>query len=575
MALVCVAIIGCGPSTRGGGDDGNTSGAHLELAPMDLAVTVVDGAAVLEAYTATLVDRDGNRSDVTSSATFALGDAAFGVWNGAQLSVTGGGAGPTRVIAAVGDVSGDTGLVVNVKGHRNDGVVPANAADLFAAATETPARAPTIAYPAPAILVPPDLGAFDVHWQDTQNNLFEITMKSQYVDLRIYKQASGPAYTAYTPGEWYALASGHEDLALTVAGLDAAQPAQKGTSQPQQVLVTNEIVQGGVYYWSTTTQGIFRYDMSTPATPPSSYFPAGTAPSSCIGCHGLSRDGTKMAMTLDTANGRGTVVEVADRSVLVPYATNPQQWNFATFTPDDSKLVTVFTGNMTLRSTAGGGVLASIPNSPGLQGTHPELSPDGTQLANVETMGELWDGQALNGSVVTRTFDNATNTFGPIHTLVPNASGQSNYYPSWSPDGAWLLFTRTAGNSYNDASAEVWVVKSDGTQPPIQLAFADTSGANLTNSWARWAPFQQTYGPSNTPLYYITFSSKRQFGVRPLTPGALGPDVQIWMAPFFPDKAVLHQDPSGPAFRLPFQDFTTSNHIAQWTQAIVISKQDP
>ena len=42
------------------------------------------------------------------------------------------------------------------------------------------------------------------------------------------------------------------------------------------------------------------------------------------------------------------------------------------------------------------------------------------------------------------------------------------------------------------------------------------------------------------------------------------------MTPFFPDRAVRGQDPSGPAFRLPFQDFDTSNHIAQWTNAVVI-----
>jgi len=61
--------------------------------------------------------------------------------------------------------------------------------------------------------------------------------------------------------------------------------------------------------------------------------------------------------------------------------------------------------------------------------------------------------------------------------------------------------------------------------------------------------------------------------VRPLTQGTYGADKQIWMAPFFPDKANGGMDPSGPAFRMPFQDFATSNHIAQWTQAVVIGKK--
>ena len=42
-----------------------------------------------------------------------------------------------------------------------------------------------------------------------------------------------------------------------------------------------------------------------------------------------------------------------------------------------------------------------------------------------------------------------------------------------------------------------------------------------------------------------------------------------------PDKVLAGQDGSYPAFVLPFQDFTTSNHIAQWTEAIVGSNAPP
>ena len=33
-----------------------------------------------------------------------------------------------------------------------------------------------------------------------------------------------------------------------------------------------------------------------------------------MGCHALSRDGTKIAMTLDGAGGRGAIFNVADRA---------------------------------------------------------------------------------------------------------------------------------------------------------------------------------------------------------------------------------------------------------------------
>ena len=567
-ACVVLGVFACGPTTRG--DDQNPPVDHIEVTPPDVMVTVTNGAAVTQPYTATLVTADGDRSDVTSTVVFTLADPAFGNWTGATLAITGAGAGPTRVVASDGTVEGDTGLTVYVNGTRNDGTAPPNASDLFTAAVETAGIAPTIAYPADGIIVPPNLGEFDVHWQPgTGNNLFEVSMQNHYVDLKIYKSATAAAFTTYTLEEWETLATPHEQLTLTVAGLNTATPTQKGTSTPQTVDSTNEVVQGGMYYWTTQpTQGVYRYDMSTPSVPPASYFDAThTQPTACIGCHSLSRDGTKMALTLDSGDGRGTVFDVATYNVLVPYATNAQYWNFATFNADESKLVTVYQGLMVLRATQGGAIVSNIPSTPGMLATHPELSPDGTQLANVETTADTYDFQVSDGSIVTRTYDDGAGTFGPIQILVPNATGASNYYPSWSPDGQWILFTRTTGNSYNDASAEVWVVKADNTLPPIQLQLADSTGASITNSWARWAPFQQSFGDTNEPLYYLTFSTVRPFGIRP-TGGT-----QIWMSPFFPDKAIAGQDPSGPAFHMPFQLLTSANHIAQWTQAVVIARK--
>ncbi len=571
---LALAVTACGPSKGRGDGDAMPAVPTISVTPADLTVAVIDGAAVTQAYAATLTATDGTQTDVTNMVSFATSDASFGNWTGPSLSVTGGGAGPTSVVATLLDAMGNatmgsTTLTVTVSGSRNDGTgVPADPGSLFGGATESPGSAPAIAYPADNILVPPNLGEFDVHWTDsTGNDLFEISLQNQYVDLKIYKAGTGPSFTTYTPTEWYSLASAHSPLTLTVSGLKQAAPATKGTATPQTVAVTNEVVNGGVYYWTTEpSQGVYRYDMSTPQTPPASYFPAGANPTPCIGCHDLSRDGTKMALTLDSGNGRGTIFNVADSSVLVPYDTNPQYWTFATFNIDATKLVTVFEGQMVLRTTAGGAVITSLPNTSGFLATHPEMSPDGTQLANVETTNDFYDFQVSDGSIVTRSYDDASGTFGAIKMLVPNATGASNYYPSWSPDGQWIVFTRTTGNSYNDPSAEVWIIKSDGSMPPIQLALADLPGnpTMLTNSWARWAPFAQSSGSNSEPLFYLTFSTTRPFGVRP-TGGT-----QIWMAPFFPDRAAAGMDPSGPAFHMPFQLLTTSNHIAQWTEQVVV-----
>ena len=54
----------------------------------------------------------------------------------------------------------------------------------------------------------------------------------------------------------------------------------------------------------------------------------------------------------------------------------------------------------------------------------------------------------------------------------------------------------------------------------------------------------------------------RAFGVR----SAAGARPQLWMAAFFPDRASGER--SSPAFRLPFQDLATGNHIAQWAEIV-------
>ena len=573
---VAAVIAACGPDDHG----------VLELSPADLTLTVVDGQLVAQDYTATLIRPDGSRSDVTADARFGLDDPSYGGFDGTILQVTGRGAGPIHVQAATSLATGDTGLTVLVQTTIVAPDVPADAPALVDAAIEDPSRAPAMAYPADGVLLPPNLGELDVHWTASPNattdDLFLVSIVSPYVDIRLYTRGLDPItpttkfWTLIPPALWAPMTSARQALTLTVTGTSSTAPTMKGTSSPRSVDIANESARGGVYYWSIPTitgaAGIFRYDIGRPEVPPAPLFPTGTSPSPCMGCHALSRDGTKIAMTLDNPDQRATVLEVGNRGQLVRYdATTPDRWNFATFSADGKKLVTVLQGAMTLRDTYGGAALATLENSPGMVATHPELAPDNSRLVSVEAPGMvgnpgLIDLFSTSGSLVVRTFDDATNTFGPIAPLVPadTAQMQANFYPAFSPDGQWIVFTRTAAMSYSDATAQTWVIKADGSMPPIQLASANL-GAGLTNSWARWVPFAQTVGPDHQSIFYLSFSSKRPYGVRL----PLGGVPQIWMTPFFPDRALAGMDPSGPAFRLPFQDVTAGNHVAQWTQSVV------
>ena len=43
---------------------------------------------------------------------------------------------------------------------------------------------------------------------------------------------------------------------------------------------------------------------------------------------------------------------------------------------------------------------------------------------------------------------------------------------------------------------------------------------------------------------------------------------QIWMVAVSPDRTEIPNDPGYPPFWLPFQETTTGNHIAQWTEKV-------
>jgi WD40-like Beta Propeller Repeat len=569
--VVAVAVLwaGCGDKNKVNHLP-DAPGIAIRVDPPDLSFTIVNGAAIAQAYTATFVEPDGTERDVTGQAVFRLSSPMYGNFTGSSLSITGQGSGPVRVIATAEGVDGDTGLTVYVKSTIIDADIDPAIPPTFPGAGNDPSLAPQLVYPLDNILVPPNLGQFDVHWRQSTANVFEVQMSNQYVDIKRYTNgddANQPYWMVFEPLQWYPIASSRLQLTLAVTGMNSADTTKKGTTT-QHVDVTNEDTRGGIYYWSTyPTQGIWRYDVATPTVAPQPFWAPGSEPSGCMGCHALSRDGTKLALTLDGAGGRGSIWNVADRTPLIDVNTSPVYWNLAAFTPDSTKLLTITNGAASLRDVNGGAEIATVANTPAMYATHPDFSPDGTRLVVSESSTQGGDISMYAGSLVTHTFDNATNTFGPPVVLVPgDANTQvANYYPSFSPDGQWIAYTRTTAYSYDDASAEAWVVKADGTQAPIKLATANLTLANLTNSWPRWVPFAQTFGATNRTMFYLTFSSRREFGVR------LGQGTpQIWMTPFFPDKAALGQDPSGPAFRVPFQSLLSSNHIAQWTQTVVL-----
>lgn len=563
-SLIGVVFVACGPTPTG-----DESTATLEVSPPTTELLILNGTPATQQYTATLVYADGSREDVTDETVFFV-DSAFGSFTGDTVSIRT--AGKTQVTGQRDSKTGNAQILARLESTRVDPSLPPNTPDLFEG-TEDAARASTIVYPPADVIVPRNLGDFEAHWIDALgNDVFELSLRTEYSHVRVFVPggngvpAAGPmpTFTAFLADEWIGAVGFEPQVTYQVRSVQTSNPGIVGTTGPKLVKLSNQTLEGGLYYWAAAqtngAYGIYRHDMAKPGQPAEEYMTTNQTSGRCVACHSLSRDGSKMAITYDGGNGAATTIDVATST----RAPDIGQWNFATYSPDGSQLLTVFTGIISVRNATDGAVLANMPTTN--YATHPDLSPDGTRIAYIVapgTPGAGADWSFSGGQVFTRTYDPVNHTFGVETPLV--AVGANNFYPSWSPDGQYILFNRTdAGNAYNNANASLWVVKADGSAPPVELVTMNR-GLGLTNSWGRWAPFPQTLGANNDRIYWITVSSKRDFGVRLV--GAQRP--QIWMTAFFPDRA---GDPSAPAFRLPMQNIEGNNHIAQWTERVVTTQ---
>jgi hypothetical protein len=597
-------LAGCaqGGSSRpaGGDDDGDGTGssedvpdgATLSIDPPTSELVVENGAAVQKTFKALVTSPDGTVRDVTAAARFGI-DGNYGSFAGNTLTIgkTAAGqpfvapGGKTSVLADYGGKMASASLMILIKSVRADDGIPASVVAMFGG-TDDPTRAPAIVYPPVGTVMPRNLGDFEIQWTDGHgNDVFEISLRTEVSDVRVYVRGGLPSQPtasakAFLASEWLAAVGTQAAVTFAVRGVNSAAGGPVGAAPPQTIELSNEVMDGGLYYWATESAsgaiGVFRHDMSRPGEPAEPYLTI-AQPGRCVGCHVLSRDGTRMGVTYENAGasapGPANILDVASKALQ----QERYQWDFGTFTPDNQQLLSVTNGVLQVRSAVTQNVLATMTTEdPQARVSHPELSPDGKQLAYVSIPfeGRNTDIEFKLGRIYVRSYDQANQTFGSERPLV--VDGQNNFSPSWSPDGAWIAFNKVVADSFNydDSSSATWVVKADGSQPPIALARANQA-AGLTNSSVRWAPFAQTLGAAKEPMFWLTMSSKRDFGVTlrntgKAQRGSTGKRAQLWMTPFFPTRAAGGTDPSVPAFRLPFQNLDSSNQTAQWTQRVVV-----
>jgi len=577
--------------------------ATLSVSPASADVIAGDGATSAT-FTAKGTFADGTSRDVTKLVTWEGAPSTLLVASGTLVSPAGTQLGGDGTMIAHGGAI-DASAVVHVKLVKSLVVngAPSSAPQTFAGAVDDGTLAPTVAYPLDGALFPPNLSAADVQWKPAAGtSLFEVAFSAPSLDVRFYTTCTSIGATGAcslvpdgpTWGAIVATMKGGDPLTLTVRGVGSA-PGKAGTAKLAMQFASTA-VEGGLYYFNTksvTAQdggtanpGIYRFDFDKQQHEP--FFTAGV----CAGCHALSKDGTKLLAPICTTERacqrplQLAVVDVATKTVVTPPMpvgdSDTQTW-----TPDNKYYVTtpacsaydgaaphacttLAGGVMNLVDAATNTLVGAVPVAPGA--LFPSFANDGKKM--VFARGAPYTAPLDVGKSSLFTVDFNAPKWG-TETALLTSSGENNYYPSFSPDDQWVIFSRSRCapgdpdgdcDSYDDPGARVTVVPAAGGAA-IDLASANGTG-KLDNSWPKWSPFKGAYEGGD--VFWVTFSTMRDYGYRTYAANGQPTRVrQLWLAGFDIAKAKAGKDPSLAPVWLPFQEYGTSNHIGQWTEKVV------
>jgi len=638
----------------------------MRIDPADAVLEVAPGAAGTQTYRVLASINGAAEEDITFRSVFDVPDNwVVGTFLDATKPIfttstkdPRGGSVTVRAAAANSDgtvTRVTTSLLVRFAGVLPDAriqyggagpALPPNAPSLFGGPNDA-TRAPEVVYPSNGVMMPPNVGRIDVHFMPGANNtVFEVGFKGAAVDLKYYVRCGnaiegGCVVPLDLDGSRY-IAEGNRGLApvaVTVRGTDDTGTSV-GSSAPVNLSFSETELQGAIYYWAIVaaigtgryTSSIMRFDFAQPNAAPEQFIALGQG-SACVGCHALSRDGSKLASLFGGQWGGGLVYapdlskQPSDPTLLALNNDATEGLQFSSFSPRGDRFVGIYGGGQGATADAakflyfhdgatGKRVAAETLTLP-VEPDHPEWSPDGNTIA-FTIVGTHYNSQKPGacGIGLVRKNGGAWSTT-PEVLVAPNQAGVAHYAPSFVPDSSFFLFNESrcaadqsagessgeACNADDDPSAKVWAMAPKQGATPVWLANAskpgitDGSNTSFADSYPHVSPFDTKHGSGK--LFWATIGSHRRAGLLngpfiswpPLNTRKL-----VWMFAIDPATVLAGQDGSYPGFYLPIQYsptdaavpgptetedlrsrglVKTSNHLAQWTARIASDMPPP
>jgi hypothetical protein len=629
-----IAIAAAAVAAGCGGDVGTPGGGtpDAEPEPTDLeglssiaiepagATLIIDGDDPATAtFTATGTFEDGRTEDITEHASFSLRDSAIGTFSGSEL-VTGihrGGA--TRVTARAGNVQGGTDLTVIIRKRYGDpeAELPTDPEGAFDGAPDDASKSPEIVYPAPSVLVPPNLERLEIHLVPSGGaEVFELSFASATTDVIVYTSCTQPhnGGCIYLPEpavwRWIAQSNRGTSVSMTARAIDAAGSGV-GASEAQDLAFSHDDIRGAIYYWTTSDiieggspTAIMRYDFASDQQEAEVFIEPTQTDGNCVGCHALSPDGSKMFTAAGGDGGQVLLTDVQSGDPMVSFDSTPRS-AFGSWDPDGDYYVGTY--SLEDQDESGPGWLSYDLNffdgdtgefleTVDVGGTRdqpisqPDWSPDGERIVFIK-MGEMNRTHAFALRASIGLIERVGGGWSEPVFLTEHDERENTFFPAFSPESDLIAFNRSTCppaddpdydpedkenspcNAHGDDDATLFVMEPSQDAEPVELARANAPGVLdeadvVMNSFPKWTPFTfQRTEEFGSKLHWISFASDRRYGLR--EPGA-DFDTLIWVAGVDPDAAKSGNDPSTPAFALPFQELDTDNHTAQWTETAII-----
>lgn len=430
---------------------------------------------------------------------------------------------------------------------------------------EPPAGLLSISYPLPGAVVPPEMVAPKMVWEDVSvATAWQITVGFE-TNTQIFKAESSQTNWRPDAKIWEKVKelSSHGKAVLAVTGLNMGKPVSHGQTW---ITTSTDPVGAPIFYrdlplpFAIALRNLenikWRFGPISSETGPRTVL---TNMPVCGNCHSFSSDGKILAMDADYGTDKGAyaITQVTSETILGP----DQIISWSNFRPEDGQLTF---GLLAQISPDGRYALSTVKDrsvfvvrdelhysqfffpvqgilavydresktfsalggadDPDLVQSNPCWSPDGQQVLFARTtaypLKNLKNKYApvlrpedvqefISGQTVMR-YDLYQVDFnqgkGGISRPLPGASenGRSNFFPKYSPNGKWLVFCQADHSMLLRPDSELYIMPAQGGTP--RRMNCNMNGT--MNSWHSWSPNGR----------WLVFSSKKN-----------GPYTQLWL----------------------------------------------